>query len=132
MMKTIVCLSIVVMLSCNNKPTNQQVVQQFANLECRAIQLRKQRFALANTIRNKEDSISMVTDPVEKLKLKNELLKLSDQKQQLVNESLALADSIKPKLDKMMQENFTTIQQKQEFSHLLNEELKRKGCVENE
>jgi hypothetical protein len=106
------------------------IVARFAELECRAVSLREKRFELANQMRFTQDTLMRTPAPQEASRLKLKLEAFNKDKEALVAQSLALADSIKNSLGDLMKNNFKTEQDKRVFDDMLNKTLIERGCVD--
>ncbi len=107
-----------------------QSINQLANLECRAINLREKRFSLANKLRFAEDSLRLKNTSTG-LEVNQNMVALQLQKDSLLKNSIALADSIKIIMDDLFAKKLTTDKSKKEFNQELNKALIKKGCLVN-
>ena len=98
-----------------------------AELECRAISLRNQRFQLANTIRFAEDSI-LKNLTADSGKIKSELVLLQQQKESLLQRSLSLSDTIRKQLDSLEKNVFNGAESKQQFNDELQKAMSNLDC----
>ena len=130
--KQLVCTVIVLItFSCRQHKTDiKELVEQFADLECRAISLREKRFALANQIRFTQDTLLQKTGKADTSTLKLKLDYYNNDKAVTLQHSLALADSIRSRLNDIMKNQLTNEADKTAFNDLLNKTLQQKGCVE--
>jgi hypothetical protein len=113
-------------VSCNQHRSDlKTIVTDIANIECRAEQLKNQRFELADKIRFTQDSLLKVADT---LPLLNNLVKMDIEKQLLVAKSLQLADTIRQKMNVVMSQYFTDKEVEDSFNNMLNRSLKIKDC----
>ncbi len=119
-----------VLFACQSpKPDMGAIVNDFANLECRAIELRKQRYQLADEMRFTDDTMLSDTSSEEtKARMKDKLMKLDAGKDGLVNHGLQLADTIQKRLDSLIQGPLKQMEDRKEFDKLLEAELKKRGC----
>jgi hypothetical protein len=125
---------IVLIFSCTSKhtqPSLDTMVNDFAQLECRAISLREQRFALANQIRFTQDTLVQFNDKADTARLKAMLNILNTKKEYTTKQSLLLADSIKYTLDSLMSHYLTTKEDKDKFNQLLNNTLANMHCKDS-
>ncbi len=93
------------------------------DLNCRAIQLRKARFAIADSIRLKMDSVQASMDSLDFEKYKTDF---ESRKVELLNESNILADTIRLRMKRVMTD--LNPEQKRAFNDSIQAELHRKGC----
>lgn len=122
---------ILLVVSCNtSKPDLNKMVNDFADLECRAILLREQRFALANQIRFTEDTLLQTKNAADTVRLRSNLATFAGQRETLTQHSLALSDTIRIVLDSLMQKHLPEKDDKEKFNEMLNSTLKDRGCVE--
>ncbi len=118
-------------LSCQQKnvPDVAAIVADFSKLECRAVHIREQRYALANTIRFTEDSMALVKDINDKKKaLQDSLNSYLKTKDDLLALSLRLADTIKLKLDTIIKVQLKTKDNIAEFDKQLSAALIKQNC----
>lgn len=107
-----------------------KIVTDFAILECRAIELRKERFALADSIRSTEDNLLLAKgDSVAVRQLRSHLERYDNLKDELVKSSLELAEHIEMQLDSFMKHEFKTAPQRKHFDDALKTELRRRACI---
>lgn len=121
------CL-MVLAASCNNTAKNPKEswpidFDVLINLNCKAIQLRKARFATADSIRLKMDSIQASMDSLVFAEYQAEFER---RKTALLNESNSLADTIRLRMKRVMSE--LNPEQKRVFNDSIQAELRRKGC----
>lgn len=121
--------------SCNNneikkKPDIQAIGEYFADIECRAIQLREHWFHLANEIRFIQDTIAKKNDKVEKARLKRKLEELNILKESILQSSLTIADSIHQILDSLNRQYLNDTANKRKFNEVLKSMLQKRGCGE--
>lgn len=113
------------------RPDFETIVTDFADLECRAIELRKQRYQLADDMRFADDTLIADTSGEEtKARMKEKLMKLDAGKDDLVGHGLALADTIQKTLDSLIAGPLKKIEDRKEFDKLLEAELRERGCLE--
>lgn len=113
------------------KPDFESIVNDFADLECRAIELRKQRYQLADEMRFADDTMIADTSSEEtKARLKEKLMRLDAGKDGMVNHGLALADTIQKELAALIEGPLKNVDDRREFDHLLEEELHKRGCID--
>ncbi len=103
-------------------------VMRMADLECRAISLREQRFALANEIRFAQDTLLHFSTTKDTATLSDSLQIFLQKKEILLQASLQLADTIHKQLDSLRKFSFKNVDDKHAFDKKLSEELKRRGC----
>jgi len=124
---------IVVPFACKRAPEDRRKliakVDSFAELECRAITLREQRFELANKIRFTEDSLLKVKDVATKERLKTTLDQFNKDKKVIVKASLTTADTVQHKLQDILQNQLADQKERLAFNQLLNTTLKSMGCI---
>lgn len=113
------------------KPDFGGIVNDFADLECRAIELRKQRYQLADDMRFTEDTMLADTSTeATKARLKSKLDALDAGKGGVVGHGLALADTIQKTLDSLINGPLQNVDDRREFDKLLEAELQKRGCLE--
>jgi hypothetical protein len=118
-----------ILFSCNeSSQEKEKMVKLMADLECRAIELKNKRFQLADNMRFAQDTLLHFKSFSDTISLQQRLKEWDIQKLSLVNESLALADSIKLQMEIIMPRYFTDKKKEQEFNRLLEEALKKNGC----
>ena len=115
----------------SREPSLEAIVNDFAPLECRAVALREQRFALANQIRFTEDTLRSIADKKDTLRLHAILADLNDRRTTTTQQSLQLADSIKHTLDSLMNNYLTTAEEKEKFNEMLHATLKSMHCSDS-
>jgi len=124
-------LTAVVIASCSpNKPDINKMANEFSDIECRAMALREKRFALANQIRFTQDTLLHTSNKTDTTRLKTKLQVLNSEKENILKTSLSLADSIKHRLDSLMENHLATPEDKAKFNELLKAALQKRGCVE--
>lgn len=127
-MKIFLLLLVLTTVSCYRKPADDhKKMELLANRTCRAISIRQQRFALANQMRFAQDTLFKTKNKNDSARLKKELEKFSKQKNILLKESLALADTIRRQLDTIMP--FTDKPAQKRFTAELDSLLAKKGCM---
>ncbi len=112
----------------NEKKALPGIVDDLANIECRAFSLRNQRFSLANNIRFSQDSLSQLHTAKDSAAWEETFNKMNKEKDSLLAASLKLADSVKLQLDFIMLHYLTDKQKEKEFNRLLDEALIKRGC----
>ena len=130
-------LSIAILLTagfaaCNadrKKTDIKKLANDFAGTECRAMQLREKRFALANEIRFTQDTILHFAHTGDTTRLNQKLQQLNNEKEHLLQTSRALGDSLKTVLDNLQQTHLADTASKRIFNEELASILKRKGCL---
>lgn len=116
-------------LCCRNEKTNIKVLaDEFANLECRAMELREQRFELANQLRFTHDTL-LQKPGGDTISLNLKLATLDKQKEAMLKQSLSLADSIHTTLTALMKNHLTNENDKRAFNKMLNKTLLERGCI---
>ena len=100
-------------------------VKCMAQVECKAIQLREQRFALADDIRFTQEKIMQLKGKGDTTQLSNKLSQLYKRKEVLLTASLQLADQIKHRLDSIMTTELNSPKERSEFSIQLNNAMEQ-------
>lgn len=118
--KVISLLSIICILACKEGNDVQKYAEQFAQIECRAMQLKDTRFLLADTLRRLE------MDTVANKLLIDSLRKQSDITK---TRSLLLADSIKMQLEDLIHDKLKSDKDKKLFQETLKKILLEKNCM---
>ena len=118
----------VLVFSCKNKTSLDSTINDFANTECRAMQLRSQRFKLADNIRFTQDSIIQKSHSGDTLQLHEKITKMFMEKELLFIQSSRLSDSIKVQLDLIMSTYLTDKNKELTFNRKLDSILIIKGC----
>lgn len=103
-------LPFLLLFSCNNKVDLDLIVQEFSELECKAVRLKEKRFALFERLR----IIEMDT-----IKYAKELDSLDIVIEATKSESLKVADSIRVKLDVLFKEKLQNKEDRVEFNKKL-------------
>jgi hypothetical protein len=122
---------ILVICSCTSKSEQsslKEIVDDFAQLECRAIALREQRFALANQIRFTQDTLLHASANSDTARLNAKLKALNVEREHTTQRSLVLADSIKQRLDSLMSKYLTKVDDKEQFNQMLHAALENMHC----
>ena len=115
---------------CSDKKLNvNELANQFADVECRAISLREKRFALANKLRFTQDTLTLRAGTADTIRLKGNLASFNKEKERLLQQSLSLADSIRVQLNDLMQNQLKNQQDKTAFNQSLNNALIARGCI---
>ena len=128
---TIFVIFLTILTSCKNKKQDlNNMAGSFADIECRAMALREKRFALANQIRFTQDTLMHASKITDTARLKTNLKAYNFQKENILQISLNLADSIKHHLDSLMQNHLTTPDDKAQFNGLLKIALHERSCIE--
>jgi hypothetical protein len=105
------------------------LADDFATLECQAIELRKERFALADSIRFTEDTLlSANGDSVVINRLSEKLKRYGERKELLVKSSLDLADVIRLRLDSLIHNELKDLERRKMFDEALKREVEERGC----
>ena len=131
---TLLLAAVLLVSSCTSNqppPSLEKIASDFAPMECRAITLREQRFALANEIRFTQDTLIRANGNVDTARLQSKLGRLNMEKERMTQQSLQLADSIKQTLDSLMSHYLTQQQDKEQFNQLLNAKLKDMHCKDS-
>jgi len=97
--------------------------QALVDLNCKAIELRKARFATADSLRLQMDSLQATMDSASFAKYQSDF---EDRKLDLLKESNTLADTIRSRMKRVMSE--VSPEEKRVFNDSLQAELKRAGC----
>lgn len=132
--------SATVMISCNSsnisstdtKPDMAALAKQMAQVECKAMELREQRFALADEIRFTEEAIMQSKRQADTIQLAAKLQLLNDRKELLFHASMQMAEQIKHRLDSLMENELTTAEAKASFNKELNTALERDCACEDQ
>ncbi len=124
---TLICL----FSSCDHSDLISSKAKLMSDLECRAIALRNQRFALANQIRFAQDTmLTATTSNKDSIRLSQNLLVFNSEKEKLLQQSLLLADSIHKQLDSLRKFVFTKDDDQKVFNDKLKEETEKHSCEE--
>ena len=115
-------------ISCGPSKILDKKANEIAGLECRAISLREQRFALANQFRFTQDSLLHLTSSADSAHLIQEISVYTSEKNKLLQQSLQLADTIHLALDSLRKYVFTSPDDKKLFDQKLKNALKERGC----
>ncbi len=116
------------LLSCGAKQDMEDWVSQFADLECKAVQLRESRFAVADKIRFAEDTLMHAPANTDSVRLRITLQVLNNEKRSLTEMSNHMADTIRMRLDYLMNHHLKNDTDKKRFHQLLADTLKKRGC----
>lgn len=114
--------------SCGN-PAKDEIQQwpvdfdAIIKLNCRAIELRKARFATADSIRLKMDSVQATMDSTA---FENYQARFENRKEALLIESNILADTIRLRMKRVMTD--LNPEQKRAFNDSIQAEMNRRGC----
>ena len=124
----ILVASVIILTGCqsaNQKDKKEWPVdfQALVDLNCKAIELRKARFATADSLRLKMDSLRASMDSLSFGKYQSDF---ENRKQVLLYETNILADSIRSKMKLVMSE--VSPEEKRVFNDSLQAEIKRAGC----
>ena len=125
---SVIFLFPLLIVGCSNKPSTDALIDDFANLECRAMQLRNQRFKLADEIRFTQDTIIQLQQSGDTLLLHERLIKMYQQKELLHAKSSQLADSIKLKMDVIAATFLSDKNKELDFNRKLDSILILKSC----
>lgn len=93
---------------------------------CRAVSIRKERYVLADKIRFAQDTLADVENRVARGRLQKDLKAYLEQKNRLLKESLALADTIRLQLDSLMPYKDKEAQKR--FTLTLDSLMAKVGC----
>ena len=114
--------------SCDHSDISDKKAKYIATLECRAIALREQRFALADSIRFTQDTLLKKNVSIDTTRLNDKLHFFLQKKEELLQNSLLLADSIHQQLDSLRRSVFTNPDDKKSFDEKLERLIKTNGC----
>lgn len=122
------CLLLVVYCSCNSPApvSSQPNIEQLADNTCKAIKIRKARFALADSIKLTTNVLEHSKNTKAALQLQHKLKLYAGQKDQLLKQSLELADTIRNQLDVLLP--LTDKAAQNQFTKSLDSLLILKGC----
>lgn len=124
------CIIVVFIFSCQSDKTDiKELVDKFADLECRAITLREKRFELANQMRFTQDTLLQITNKADTSRFNLKLAYYNKDKEAVLQQSLSLADSIRTALNDLMKNKLTKENDKAAFNKMLNETLLHRGCI---
>ncbi len=112
-------------ISCHHADPINEKAMRIADLESRAIALRKNRFLLADKIRFTEDTLLNVNFKADSMRLKQNLVLFEKEKNGLLQSSLRLADTIHLALDSLRKYTFRNKEDKIRFNDKLNELLQK-------
>jgi hypothetical protein len=130
-MKLTLCLLLAgILMSCNShlsSDNDNSKMELLANRTCRAIGIRKKRFALADKIRFAQDTLAHTKSKSDSVRLQKNLTLYLKQKDTLLKHSLSLADTIRHQLDSLMP--YTDKVAQKRFTAKLNDLLSKKGCM---
>lgn len=132
-LQNLLCVAVLlsITVSCSEQKTNlNELVDNFADLECRAISLREKRFELASQMRFTQDTLLQTTNKADTLRLKAKLDAFNKEKELTLQQSLSLADSIRNRLNEIMKNELSNETDKTSFNEMLNNTLVAKGCLE--
>jgi hypothetical protein len=111
-----------------NAPSCDRLAGDFADLECRAISLRNTRFETANRMRFTEDTLLHPGPATDTARLRQRLDGFAKTREELLQQSLRLADTIKQCLDSFQRHYFKDKEEEADFNKKLNALLQQKGC----
>ncbi len=117
-------------ISCKRQSVLDEKTNYIADLECRAVLLREQRFALANQLRFAQDTLLTAKSSSDSLRLSSQIHIFTKEKEILLQHSLQLADTIHLQLDSLRKFIFTGSNDKKLFDQKLNEVLQKRGCAQ--
>lgn len=117
--------------SCHRQNVMDEKANYIAGLECRAVLLREQRFALANQLRFAQDTLLQKKGSYDTIRLVQKIESFKKTKVRLLQESLQLADTIHLALDSIRKFAFTGNDDKRFFDLKLQEALRKRGCDKN-
>ncbi|MCW3112305.1 MAG: hypothetical protein JWR18_701 [Segetibacter sp.] len=131
-LQTVLCAVLLsITVSCGeHKPNIKELVDNFVDLECRAITLREKRFELANQMRFTQDTLLQTSNKADTSRLKSKLEAFNKEKEVTLQQSLSLADSIRIRLNDMMKNELSNETDKTTFNETLNKTLVEKGCLD--
>lgn len=120
-LNTIVILSFLLIPGCTGNEKIETLADQFADVECKAINLRNTRFELASAIRSFEtDTTGIGKRQLDSLELLAEIT---------TKESLILADSIKSRLENIFEHQLKTSEERRSFNEMLKVKVEAKKCI---
>ncbi len=124
-----VALIAVLVSGCASKEAEiARVVKEFVPLEARAIDLRQARFALADSIRFAQTRLmELPADSPERAEMDRHISEFLKDKEVLLNQSLALADTVKASIEVLLSGVLQNETDRDRFYKLLNAELKSRG-----
>ncbi len=131
MKKTFFTFFVAVLVAACSSPEKSidKIAEEFADLECRALELRKNRFALADSFRFSEDTLLKYRDDsLLQKRITTRMQHYEEQKIILVKNSLALADTIRMQLDSLMKHDLAEMARRKLFDEALEKELSKRGC----
>jgi len=110
------------LISCSapTKNVSDATVDMIVNLQCRAINLKNQRFDLSKTLREEEAKANLDTIVIAEIKRKADTLK---------TQSLDLADILKSKLDSVFVVLKENLVEKENFNRQLEEKVTSSSCT---
>jgi hypothetical protein len=122
------CFLLTICCACNEPtPANHKAeLEQLADKTCRAIDIRKQRFLLADNIRFTQDTLLRTKSKSDSDRLQGRLKLYLEQKPILLKQSLDLADTIRMELDNLLP--LTDKVAQDQFTKSLDSLLVLKGC----
>lgn len=123
---TTVCL----LFSCSEADSLTGNINRMADLECRAMALRKERFVLADKIRFAQDTLLQKSAATDSISLQQSLVVFNEEKEKLLSQSLLLADTIHKQLDSLRKFVFKNKEEKDQFDEKLKKVLAERGCQE--
>ena len=116
------------LVACYQPDVVSEKAIRMADLECRAIALRKERFILADSIRFTQDTL-LHTKTRDSVRLNNKLRNFSDQKEKILQRSLILADTIHMALDSARKYVFKTTDDRKHFDEKVKAMIQKNGCT---
>lgn len=127
---SVLCALMALLSACSEqKPDISTIAKSFADMECRAINLKNQRYALADQMRFIQDTIIADTSSdVTKARLSEQLKALDMGKDDMVNHGLSLADTIQQTLASLIKGPLKNVEDRHKFDELLAQELQKRGC----
>jgi len=127
MIKLCLVFLLFILFSCHTlKKDYQKSLNFLAVKTCKAITIRKQRFALADEIRFIQDTLATTKNSHKSVILKDKLSRLLKYKDKIIQQSLLLADTIRVKLDSM--NSFYDKAEMKHFNSSLDSILTKKNC----
>ena len=125
---SLLILAVFFFICCHQPDLLTGKAELMADLECKAITLREQRFTLANQIRFTQDTLLKPVSTQDSSRLEQKLFYLNSQKELLTNHSLLLADTIHNQLDSLRKFFFKKESDRTNFDQKLNELIAKRGC----
>jgi hypothetical protein len=117
------------MCSCNNAGkagNNNARLEQLANRTCRAKALSAHRYALADSIRFAQDTLSHAKTKADSSRLQSRLKIYLENKPKVIKASLALADTIRMQMDSLIPYGDKAAERR--FTASFDSIMTKKGC----